>query len=77
MVHLEVIIQRLVVQKVLRGSSTQRIAKLTPLVLFSTMNKKLVVSVESLVAKRAYRMTLESSLIYSSRIVISLPHMLR
>jgi hypothetical protein len=64
--------QRIVIDIVLlRPSTIASIADMTSLVLIPAVCIELVVSIESLATKAAFRMTLESSLIFRARIVVA------
>ena len=73
MVFPKVHLERIVVDVVLLfpASSLPAVANVAALVLVSAMSVKLIVAVEALSAEATFRMSLEATLIYCSRVIVA------
>lgn len=73
-IPVEVLLQRVVVNKVSRVVSTgMPVAQVAALVSISTVSEQLILAIESLSAKATLRMTLKTTLVDSSWVVVTLP----
>lgn len=72
MVFPKVLLQRVVIDVILLlSSAVPAIAEVTSLMLVSTMHVEFIIAVEALTAEAAFGMTFESTLVYSSRIIVA------